>query len=83
MVELVSEFAHSICRAAQGGDGFAANFGDDSGVNVGGRVSDFHLDELDGLFNALADSAGGRWRIAAHSGQPQCGLDRAKNPLPV
>ena len=70
-VEAVGEALESVGDGTQGGDGFAADFGDDGGVDVCGGVADFHLDEFDGLFNALGNAAGRRIvgrrrRIAAH-----------------
>ena len=59
--------------------GFAPDLGDDGGIDVGRGVADFHLDELDGLFNSLADSTWrrrrviGRRRIAAHTAKPHWG----------
>ena len=71
LIEFVGEALQSVRDGAEGGDGFATDFGDDGGIDVGGGMADFHLDEFDGLFNALGNAAGRRIvgrrrRIAAH-----------------
>jgi hypothetical protein len=58
-VKAVGEAAQCVGDVAQGRDGFAPDLGDNGGVDVGGGVTDFHLDELDGLFNALGTPPGG------------------------
>jgi hypothetical protein len=86
MIQAVSEVAQGGGDVAQGGDGFAADLGDDGGVDVGSRVADFHLDEFDGLVNALAN-AGWRWRrITAHRenlSRANSGGSSAESPLSV
>jgi len=71
LIEFVGEALQSVRDGAEGGDGFATDFGDDGGIDVGGGMADFHLDEFDGLFEALADAAwiwaaGRRWGITGH-----------------
>jgi hypothetical protein len=86
--EFVGEVAEGGGDIAEGGDGFATNFGDDGGVDVGSGMADFHLDEFDGFFDALSDTAwiwsAGRWRrwgITTHRESLRGNL--VKNPLPV
>jgi hypothetical protein len=74
-LEAIGEVAHGIGDIAQGGDGLGAHLGKDGVIQIGRGVAEFHLNEFDGFFNALADAAVGwarrRWRISAHDGMPR------------
>jgi hypothetical protein len=61
LVEVVSEFAHGICRGAQGGDRLRADLGDDVVIDVSGGVAQLHFNEFDGFFNATAYAALSWW----------------------
>ena len=66
-VEAVGELAEGVGYIAEGADGLGAHLGDYGGIDVGGGVTDFHLNEFDGVIKALTDGVTRtRGRIAAH-----------------
>jgi hypothetical protein len=67
-VKPVGKLAQGVGYVAQGADGLGAHLGDDGCIDIGCGVTNLHLDELDGFFNALPNaSITGAWRrIAAH-----------------
>jgi len=67
-VEAIGEVAEGFGQGAHGRDGLAADLGDDRVVDIGDGVTQFHLDEFDGLFDAVAYAAraGAWWGICAH-----------------
>ena len=72
-LEAIGEVAHGIGDIAQGGDGLGAHLREDRVIQVGRGVAEFHLNEFDGFFNALGNTAGiwaarrrRRRRIAGH-----------------
>jgi hypothetical protein len=68
-VHAVGEAAQGVCERAHGGDGFAADIGHDSVIDVANGMAQFHLDEFHSFFDASADTAGGAgWRwIGTHA----------------
>jgi hypothetical protein len=54
-VHAVGQGAEGVGDAAHGGDGFAADLGNDRIVQVGDGMAQLHLDELKSFIDSLAD----------------------------
>src|SRR5580658_8713330 len=77
-VQAVGKAAQRVGHVAQCGDGLSAHLRNDCVVHIFSSMAQFHLDDLDGFFNALSYAARPRtrrpgtvWRIRAHKSQLQ------------
>jgi hypothetical protein len=67
LLDPIGEIAQRIRQAAHGGYRLAPNLRNHRVINIGDRVTEFHLDQFDGLFNAAAYAPRTRRRICAHN----------------